>query len=202
MFIKMDKVCLSLGARKILERFDLSIKMGESVLLTGDCNLRKRAVLRLIAGRIEPESGLVSVDRRPAALGRGTVYLPAKPSLIPHRTLLGNLCLPLQLRGFDTAHAELIAREYLKLFELQRFEDYYPSQLSTDIICRAAVAEAGVFPAKVLLLECPTANIAPENRRQVRRYLNSLRLDGKTLVLMTDDPNESDELVDRAVTVS
>lgn len=196
MYIKADKVCVSFGARPVLENVDFCARRGDAVLLAGD-SLQRSVFLRLLAGRILPDSGSVTVCDRPAAHGRNTVYLPKRPRLIEHRTLLENVGLPLQLRGFSMADAAEIAEEQLSVFGLSRFKDYYPGQLNEDLISRAAIAEAALFAADVLLLDRPTASIADENREQVWRYLNALRLEGKTVILSTDNEKEAALLTER-----
>ncbi|MDE2299131.1 MAG: ATP-binding cassette domain-containing protein, partial [Burkholderiales bacterium] len=116
-----------------LDNVSLSIQEGEFVSLIGPSGCGKTTLLRVIADLEQISSGVVRVNdlsARDARLARAYGYVFQAPALFPWRTVLANVCLPLEIHGLAKAKARAIALEQLARVGLTGFEGKYPWQLS------------------------------------------------------------------------
>ncbi len=107
----------------------LDIHDGEFVSLIGPSGCGKTTLLRIIADLEQVTSGTVTINgtaARDARLSRAYGYVFQAPALFPWRTVLANVCLPLEIHGIDRAEAKRVALEHLGRVGLQGFEDKYP----------------------------------------------------------------------------
>src|SRR4051812_17745829 len=145
----------------VIEDLDLTVNYGEFVSLLGPSGCGKSTLLRAIAGLVAPGSGSVELcsRTRPGAdpeLRLGLVF--QKPLLLPWRTTLQNVVLPVEIelggsrvRDIDLARA----RRVLQLVRLSGFENAYPHQLSGGMQQRAAIARALMSDPEILLMDEP-----------------------------------------------
>lgn len=170
------------GEEPELEGVDLQIYAGEIVSLVGPSGCGKSTLLRLIAGALKPTTGRIRVfgkDRIPGWSGLSLV--PQDSLLLPWRTVLDNVRLPLELKG--ALSKELItvkAKEALALANLTGVDDKYPHQLSGGMKQRAALARALVGEARLLLLDEPFAALDAITRNQL--HLELLRIWERTKI--------------------
>ena len=123
----------------------LEVRAGEFVSLIGPSGCGKSTLLRIIANLLEPTSGAVTVNRKPAAQARldqdyGMAFQQA--GLFDWRTVRKNVELPLELKGWDAARRRARAEEMLALVKLPEFADHHPWQLSGGMQQRIAIARA------------------------------------------------------------
>ncbi|MGH2512432.1 MAG: ABC transporter ATP-binding protein, partial [Candidatus Limnocylindrales bacterium] len=128
-----------------LEEVSLSIAPGEFVSLIGPSGCGKTTLLRIIADLVEPTSGRVEVNAKPAAQARldrdyGMVF--QAPVLMDWRTILGNIELPLEIMGFNRVERSDRSKALLHLVELDEFGERHPWELSGGMQQRAAIARA------------------------------------------------------------
>ena len=199
LYVEVNNISKSFGERCVLKELSFSVCEGESVSVMGENGSGKSTLIRMLAGQLEPDGGSITIGGRKASEFKRSVYLPQNYRLVPHRTLIGNMLIPLQLRGFTKFEAAAIALEQLKLFGIEQFKEYYPCQLSGGILRRAAIAETGLFDADIMLLDEPMTGVDTAHRGQIYRYLNSKRLDGVTLFLVTHSLTEAEYLTERTI---
>lgn len=174
---------------------DLQINAGEIVSLVGPSGCGKSTLLRLIAGVLKPMAGEIKVFGEEKIPGwSGLSLVPQDSLLLPWRTVLDNVRLPLELRGGDggtrafrrVKDTYVKAREALALANLTGVDDKYPHQLSGGMKQRAALARALVGEARLLLLDEPFAALDAITRSQL--HLELLRIwerTGITVLLVT-----------------
>ncbi len=196
MFIEITDVTKRLDENNCSSILNIGISKGESVCISGK---DKTSFLNIIAGRISMPLMRVIINEIPATIYRKTAFLSKTTNFAPHRTLLENLCLPLKLRGFNQKSSVLIAKEQAAAFGLSAFENFFPCQLNSGVLKRAALAEIGLMDFDVLLLDEPTTKLDKADLPLLIRYINSVRLEGKTVILATDDCRLADLLTERTI---
>ena len=170
-----------------LRGVDLAIGPGEFVSLLGPSGCGKSTALRLIAGLAEPSAGRVEWARR-ERLG----FVFQEPTLMPWRTVLGNIRLPLQVAGIGKSEAEARAEAALAQVGLAGFEASYPRQLSGGMKMRVAIARALVTGPKLLLLDEPFAALDEITRLRLNEDLLGLwASSGLTVAFVTHSVYES-----------
>ncbi|HEY8343988.1 MAG TPA: ABC transporter ATP-binding protein [Bacillota bacterium] len=166
---------------------NLQINAGEIVSLVGPSGCGKSTLLRLIAGVLRPIAGEIKVFGENKIPGWTRLSLvPQDALLLPWRTVLDNVRLPLELSAGKKKDTYLKAREALALANLTGVEDKYPHQLSGGMKQRAALARALVGQARLLLLDEPFAALDAITRSQL--HLELLRIwerTGITVLLVT-----------------
>ena len=199
-------------AMTALSNVNLRVGWGEFVSVIGPSGCGKSTFLRLVGGLLQPTAGRVELaGASPAEAQRRKAigYAFQDPSLLPWRTVLANVTLPLEVnrRNRREAHHR-DPRELLDLVGLSEFEGYYPRELSGGMQQRVALARALVFEPSLLLMDEPFGALDEITRRAMRYEL--LRIwqagdgDGgrKTVVFVTHSIPEAIALSDRVVVMS
>jgi NitT/TauT family transport system ATP-binding protein len=184
----------------------LAIRAGEFVSLIGPSGCGKTTLLRVIADLEQVTSGSVRVNgqtAREARLGRAYGYVFQAPALFPWRTVLANVCLPLEIHGLDKAKAKKVALEQLERVGLSGFEGKYPWQLSGGMQQRVSIARALGFEPKLLMMDEPFGALDEITRDRLNEQL--LRLwerEKRTVVFVTHSIPEAVFLSSRIVVMS
>jgi NitT/TauT family transport system ATP-binding protein len=189
-----------------LDDVSLSIQEGEFVSLIGPSGCGKTTLLRVIADLEQITSGVVRVNglsARDARLARAYGYVFQAPALFPWRTVLANVCLPLEIHGLAKAPARAIALEQLARVGLTGFEGKYPWQLSGGMQQRVSIARALGFEPKLLMMDEPFGALDEITRDRLNEQL--LRLwerERRTIVFVTHSIPEAVFLSSRIVVMS
>src|SRR5664280_3732553 len=148
---------MSVGPQPVtaLEEIDLTIRAGEFVSLIGPSGCGKTTLLRVLGDLIEPTSGEILVNAKPARQARldrdyGMVF--QAPVLMDWRTIARNIELPLEIIGFPREERARRSAELLRLVELEGFGERHPWQLSGGMQQRVAIARALAFAPRLLLM--------------------------------------------------
>ena len=194
------------GELVALDEIDLEIERGSFVSIVGPSGGGKTTLLRAIGGLLEPTAGSILIDGEPPSEAQhkkeiGFVF--QDPSLLPWRTVLGNIRLPLQVNNGASHDGEEDPERLLETVELERFQDYYPHQLSGGMKQRVALARALVLRPDVLLMDEPLGSLDEITRGAMRFELLRLwELSRPTVVLVTHSIAEAVMLSDRVVVLS
>ncbi len=173
------------GPLPVLDDVSLGLDRSEFVCLVGPSGSGKTTLLRILAGLIAPTQGTVSVDGEPVSEPHrkiGLVFQQA--NLMPWRTVLDNIALPLELEGADRAAREAAARDLVALVGLAGFEASYPAELSGGMAQRVAIARALMQQPEVLLLDEPFGALDAMTRDLLGEELLRIWQASRSAVLM------------------
>lgn len=192
------------GHLEALAEASLSVCRGEFVCLLGQSGCGKSTLLHILGGLLRPTSGSVRFDGRPLRWPQQRIaYVFQKANLMPWRTALANVTLPLEVRRVPRAEADRRAREALRLVGLQGFEHAHPRNLSGGMEQRVAIARALVQGADLLLLDEPFGSLDALTREQLNEELLRIwRTQGKTVVMVTHSIAEALFLADRILVLT
>jgi NitT/TauT family transport system ATP-binding protein len=189
-----------------LTGIDLQVDLGEFVSLIGPSGCGKSTMLRLIANLTEPTSGTVSVnDKSPrqARLDQDYGMAFQQSGLFEWRTVVKNIELPLELRGWDRKKRRGRALELLQLVKLADFADHHPWELSGGMQQRVAIARALAFHPPLLLMDEPFGALDEMTREHMQAELNRISAEtGTTVIFVTHSIPEAVFLSDRVVVMS
>lgn len=183
------------GTVHALDDVNLSIRRGEIYGIIGLSGAGKSTLVRCINYLERPTSGDVFFEgqslsemkereRREVRRSMGMIF--QQFNLLEQRTVLRNICFPLELIGVRRTEAEARARQLLTLVGLADREKAYPSQLSGGQKQRVAIAGVMAMHPKCIVLDEPTAMLDPNGRKEVIRTVTELnRSEGVTVVLIT-----------------
>ncbi|MGV8858316.1 ABC transporter ATP-binding protein [Rhodoglobus sp.] len=193
------------GARTlVLNNVSLSIKMGEFVSVIGPSGCGKSTLLKAVAGLLPVDGGTVMVDGMTVAAATKNKMIglvPQSPALLPWRTVLDNVRLPMTVNPKANANRNLRdPREILESFGLGAALDKYPGQLSGGMQQRVAIARAFVFDPSVLLMDEPFSALDEMNRDAQRLgLLDFWQSNRKAVMFVTHSVPEAIMLSDRIV---
>ncbi|HWK44583.1 MAG TPA: ABC transporter ATP-binding protein [Stellaceae bacterium] len=190
----------------------LSLELGENefVSLLGPSGCGKSTALRLIAGLSTPSRGSIEwradgADRlSPDGLrGMELGFVFQEPTLMPWRTVFGNVYLPLRLKGMRKAAARPIVMAALDRVGLTGFENAYPRQLSGGMKMRVSIARASVTQPRLMLMDEPFAALDEITRFKLNNDLLDLWAAQRlSLVFVTHSVFESVYLSSRIVVMA
>lgn len=112
-------------------------------------------------------------------------------NLIPNLTAKENVMLPMLFQSMPREAREKRAEELLKMVDLQEREDHYPNQLSGGQQQRVAIARALANNPEVILADEPTGNLDTKTGEMVMSFLEKLNKEGKTIIMVTHDPQRA-----------
>jgi len=177
------------GTVTALENIDLSIPAGSFLTLLGPSGCGKSTLLRVMADLIAPSSGRVAVLGDVPSVARqrreiGFVFQDA--ALLPWRTAMENVTLPLEVGGGKALPGARSPRELLELVGLSGWEDAYPHELSGGMRQRVDIARALVSGPKLLLMDEPFGALDEITRDRLNEELLEVwRSTGTTIVFVT-----------------
>ena len=194
------------GSTVALSDINLDIGRGEFVSLIGPSGCGKSTLLRTIGDLIEPSTGTVQVNAKPAKRARldreyGMVF--QAPVLFDWRTVEENVQLPLELFGQDKTTRARRAGEMLELVGLSDFARHHPYQLSGGMQQRVAIARALAFSPDLLLMDEPFGALDEMTRERMNSELLAIwERTGITVVFVTHSIPEAVFLSSRVAVMS
>ena len=184
---------------KALDGVDIEIEEGDFVAimgpsgsgkstgmnLTGSLDLATQGEIYLDGENIETlnESELAQIR------GKKVGFIFQQFNLVPNLTAKGNVALPMLFQGVDEDDRNEKAEELLKLVDLGDRMDHYPAQLSGGQQQRVAIARSLANDPEVILADEPTGNLDTKTGEKVMDFLTKLNKEGKTVIMVTHDPD-------------
>ena len=201
--ISMKKICkvfpLEIGGeQQVLFDISFTINPGEFVAIMGPSGSGKSTCMNIIGALDSATSGVYELYGKdittlfPDELAKirneyiGFVF--QNFNLLPKRTILDNVMLPLMYRGLPITERLERAREMLKLVNLEKFESYLPTQLSGGMKQRVAIARALAGNPKLILADEPTGALDSKMGNEILKFFKKLNKDlGITIVMITHE---------------
>ena len=186
---------------------NLDLQRGEFVSLLGPSGCGKSTLLRMISGLGEPSRGTItwptSVHDATGHAEPDLGFVFQEPTLMPWATTLGNVMLPLTIKGQSKRDAEARAVDMLGLVGLKGFERSYPRELSGGMKMRVSIARALVTKPAILLMDEPFAALDEITRHKLNDDLLKLWWEQRfSAVFVTHSVFESVYLSQRIVVMA
>lgn len=197
--LKVNEVSKAFENEKIIENISLELHEGEIVSLLGVSGGGKTTLFNIIAGLSVPDKGEVFLDGENITGKPGFIsYMLQKDLLLPYRTILDNVALPLIIRGMKKKEAREKAAVYFEEFGLEGTQKKYPAQLSGGMKQRAALLRTYMFSEKVALLDEPFSALDMLTKGTVHEwYLDVMEKIKLSTLFVTHDIDEAILLSDR-----
>ncbi|QRM33329.1 amino acid ABC transporter ATP-binding protein (plasmid) [Microvirga sp. VF16] len=204
--IELDNVEKYYGTFKVLRGVSLSVRTGEKIVVCGPSGSGKSTLIRCINGLEDYDGGrIVVAGRQLSATSRDEVRRKVgmvfqQFNLFPHLTVLENCTLsPIWTLKIGRKEAEETAMHFLARVRIAEQARKYPSQLSGGQQQRVAIARALCMQPDVLLFDEPTSALDPEMVQEVLQTMESLALEGRTMVCVTHEMAFARLVADRVV---
>jgi NitT/TauT family transport system ATP-binding protein len=192
------------GTVEALRKINLTVSEGEFVAVIGRSGCGKSTMLRLIAGLIRPTGGAVTIaDTKVTGPRRETAMMFQRPALLPWRTVLDNVLLPVEMFGWRRAQHRARALELLDLVGVGDFAKRRPHELSGGMQQRVALCRALIQQPKVMLMDEPFSALDALTREELSTELQRIHMEqATTTVFVTHSIDEAVLLADRVVVLS
>ncbi|MFI5381381.1 MAG: ABC transporter ATP-binding protein [Tepidisphaerales bacterium] len=191
------------GGVVAIQGVDLEVPAGQFLALLGPSGCGKSTLLRIIAGLDRADSGQVAVNGSKRGHRPQVAYVFQDAHLLPWRSVIGNVALPLELMGVDRHQRREAAGRAIEQVGLADAAERYPNQLSGGMRMRVSLARALVTDPQLLLLDEPFAALDEITRHRLDEQLRELWKErGMTVVFVTHSTSEAAFLAQRAVVLS
>lgn len=192
------------GETPALHDISFSIREGEFVALVGPSGCGKSTILNLISGLLIPEQGEILIEGAPLSESKVNVgYMLQRDHLFEWRTVFSNILLGLEIQHAVTPDKKLKAKEMMRTYGLEQFQDARPSQLSGGMRQRAALIRTLLLEPALVLLDEPFSALDYQTRLLVSDDIGKIiRRERKTALLVTHDISEAISMADRVLVLS
>jgi len=184
---------------KALDGIDISVEKGNFIAIMGPSGSGKSTGMNLIGSLDLPTKGSVYLDNEnienldeselAQVRGKKIGFIFQQFNLIPNLTVKENVMLPMLFQDIDEEIRMEKAEELLKLVKLEDRMEHYPNQISGGEQQRVAIARALGNDPEVILADEPTGNLDTKTGEEVLKFLDKLNNEGKTIVMITHDPD-------------
>jgi NitT/TauT family transport system ATP-binding protein len=188
------------GGLHVLENISFEVCPRDFICFLGPSGSGKTTLLRVLAGLLAPSSGNVHFikHQHPKI---GMVF--QQSNLMPWRTVMDNIKLPLELEGVSDTKAKIKAQEMIELVGLRGFENAWPRELSGGMAQRVGIARALVHDPDLLLLDEPFGSLDAITRERMWTELSRIwQAKKQTVIMVTHSINESLFLADRVLVLT
>lgn len=202
--LEVRDVRKSYGDKHVLDSISLNLHEGELVCLLGVSGVGKTTLFNIISGLEAPDRGVIQFGDCDITARPGQVsYMLQKDLLLPYKTILKNVTLPLILNGVSKAEANKRGLAELTVFGLEGTENLYPHQLSGGMRQRAALLRTYFASKGVLLLDEPFSALDTITKSAMHTWFLALtdRIRWST-IFITHDIDEAILLSDRIYILS
>ncbi len=192
---------------KALESVSFTVNYDEFLCIIGPSGCGKSTLLRIIAGLDKPDSGKVIFKGREITGPTPKITMVFQTfALLPWKTALENVELPLVVNGYTKNEARERALKYLKMVYLEGFENVYPHDLSGGMKQRVGIARALALHPEILLLDEPFSSLDELTARELRVLLLKIWADPtlptNNFIMITHNVEEAAMMADRIIVLS
>jgi len=198
--LKLDKIHRKIGNFS-LNNIHLEVDEGDYFMLLGNSGAGKTILLEIIAGLVNPDSGLVYIDGENITQtdihkrGVGLVY--QDQSLFPHLSVYDNIAYPLKSKGENKEKIKQQVERLATDTEILHLLKRNPATLSGGEIQRVAIARTLASKPKVLLLDEPLSSLDVQLKKEMSALLRKINRKGQTIVHVTHDYEEAISLANK-----
>ena len=195
--LEIKNLSYSFGDNHILKDINIYVKENEMVAIVGSSGVGKSTLFNLIAGVLKKQSGEIIINGSDDYIGK-VAYMLQKDLLFEHKTIINNVILPLIIAKIDKKVALEEGRKILKQFNLGKYADKYPKQLSGGMRQRVALIRTYMFKRNIFLLDEAFSALDAITKKELHKwYLNLKNEFNLTTLLITHDIEEAIFLSDR-----
>ena len=195
--LEIKNLSYSFGDNHILKDINIYVKENEIVAIVGSSGVGKSTLFNLIAGVLKKQSGEIVIDGSDDYIGK-VAYMLQKDLLFEHKTIINNIILPLIIAKIDKKVALEEGKKILKQFNLEKYADKYPKQLSGGMRQRVALIRTYMFKRNIFLLDEAFSALDAITKKELHKwYLNLKNEFNLTTLLITHDIEEAIFLSDR-----
>ena len=201
--ISMNKICKKFplaigGEQQVLFDVSFDVMQGEFVSVMGPSGSGKSTCMNIIGALDSATSGIyklygkdissMTADELATIRNEYIGFVFQNFNLLPKRNILDNIMLPLMYRGWVMTDRIRRAKEMLKLVDLEKFDTYFPTQLSGGMKQRVAIARALAGNPKLILADEPTGALDSKIGNEILRFFRKLNQEmGITIVMITHE---------------
>jgi putative ABC transport system ATP-binding protein len=191
---------------KALNHVDLKVFEGEFIAIMGPSGSGKSTAMNLVGSLDVPTHGVIYLDGGDIielsesdlaqVRGKKIGFIFQSFNLINNLTVKENVMLPMMFQGTSFDEREEKAEELLRLVELHDRMNHYPGEISGGQMQRVAIARSLANNPEVILADEPTGNLDTKTGEIVMHFLKKLNEQGKTIIMVTHDPDLAKEYAD------
>ena len=206
--IKIDALSRTFHGRsgpvEALKNINLDIGDGEFMAIIGRSGCGKSTLLRIVAGLLKPTAGEIRIAGEPVGTPRRDVAMVfQRPALLPWRSVLDNVLLPVEIFGWRRAQHRERALHLLEMTGLAAFHKRLPHELSGGMQQRVSLCRALIQSPKVMLMDEPFSALDALTREELAVELQRIHMElGTTIIFVTHSIQEAVLLADRVAVLS
>ena len=195
--LDIKNLSYSFGNNPILKDINIHVNENEIVAIVGSSGVGKSTLFNLIAGVLKIQAGKITINRSEDYIGR-VAYMLQKDLLFEHKTIIDNVILPLIIAKVNKKEALEEGNKILKQFNLDKYANKYPQQLSGGMRQRVALIRTYMFKRKIFLLDEAFSALDAITKKELHKWYLDLKKEfNLTTLLITHDIEEAVFLSDR-----
>lgn len=202
--IELRAISAGYEGKLVIRNIDLSVEEGKIVSIIGLSGVGKTTLFNVIAGLLAPDKGKVLLNGKDITNKPGNIsYMLQKDLLLPFRTVIDNISLPLIIKGIPKRLAHKQVLPHLESFSLLDKAHRYPHELSGGMRQRVALLRTYLFSAEAALLDEPFSALDSITRSNIQTwYMEIMQQLKLTTIFITHDIDEAILLSDRIYILS
>ena len=195
--LDIKNLSYSFGNNPILKDINIHVSKNEMVAIVGSSGVGKSTLFNLIAGVLKKQSGEITINGSEDYIGK-VAYMLQKDLLFEHKTIIDNVILPLIIAKINKKEALEEGNKILKQFNLDKYANKYPQQLSGGMRQRVALIRTYMFKRNIFLLDEAFSALDAITKKELHRWYLDLKKEfNLTTLLITHDIEEAVFLSDR-----
>ena len=195
--LEVKNLSYSFGNNPILKDINIHVNKNEMVAIVGSSGVGKSTLFNLIAGVLKKQVGEITINGSEDYIGK-VAYMLQKDLLFEHKTIIDNVILPLIIAKVNKKEALEEGNRILKQFNLDKYANKYPQQLSGGMRQRVALIRTYMFKRKIFLLDEAFSALDAITKKELHKWYLDLKKEfNLTTLLITHDIEEAVFLSDR-----
>ena len=195
--LDIKNLSYSFGNNPILKDINIHVNENEMVAIVGSSGVGKSTLFNLIAGVLKKQVGEITINGSDDYIGK-VAYMLQKDLLFEHKTIIDNVILPLIIAKVNKKEALEEGNKILKQFNLDKYANKYPQQLSGGMRQRVALIRTYMFKRKIFLLDEAFSALDAITKKELHKWYLDLKKEfNLTTLLITHDIEEAVFLSDR-----